>query len=87
MYSADDEIYFSSVTELVSLGEIALWFESFQEDFYMRTITVVDDLTLGTSKYDLFYLLNDKNYIMFQGITVCIQLLDHVVEENHDINH
>ena len=80
-YSDSDETYFSSVTELVSLNEIALWFESFQKDFYMRTITVVDDLTLGTSTYDLFYLLNDKNYIMFQGITICIQLLDQVYTE------
>ena len=79
MLREDDEPYFSSVKELLSINEIALWFDSFQEDFHMRTITVIDAISLDASTYDLYYLMNDKNYIMFQGITICAQLLDYNV--------
>ena len=61
----EQQTYFSSVTELASLSEIGIWFESFQADFDKRTIIVTDELTLDTTKYDLYYLLNEKNYIMF----------------------
>ena len=43
VFSANDEPYFSSVTELGSLGEIGNWFNSFQKDFYKKTITIVGD--------------------------------------------
>ena len=59
----DNDPYFSSVNELVSILEIALWFESFQDEFEDKTIIVTD--ALGESIYDLFYLMNEKNYIMF----------------------
>lgn len=41
-------------------------------------------MTLKVTEYDLFYLLNEKNYIMFQGITVCIKMLEHVVVNDQD---
>ena len=72
------------MTELVNLEEIGIWFESFQADFDKRNINVTDELTLKQANYSLYYLLNEKNYIMFQGITVCVKILEPVVINDAD---